>query len=419
MRLGRLSIRHFRNLGIQDLRFPPEGAAILGENAQGKSNLLEAIYYLETFRSFRGARDDQLLAFDEEVFRVVGTLDADRDEGREDAGGSGSAPEPPAPGIEAPGERPTEVAAAFQRRGRRKKVTVDGAEPERIGDAIGRLAAVIFSPSDVALVSEGPSERRRFLDIVLSLNAPGYLSALQRYRHVLSQRNATLREERPQALVRAWDDPLVRAGAAVMRERARWVGRWAGSFGGYYEEVSGGQGARMRYAPDVELGEVEVPAAAAGGSAAGSPVGDPDGDPDEDPVADALREALLASEERERRAGHTSVGPHRDELVLTVGGREGGLDLRDFGSGGQRRTAALALRLVEADTIRESRGREPLVLLDDLFAELDQGRSERILALLGREETGQVILTAPKEGDVRIRSDVLPRWRIRGGTVEA
>jgi DNA replication and repair protein RecF len=116
--------------------------------------------------------------------------------------------------------------------------------------------------------------------------------------------------------------------------------------------------------------------------------------------------------------GVTVVGPHRDDVRLQLEGDGGGLDLRDYGSGGQRRTAALALRLVEAMTIRERRSQRPLLLLDDVFAELDEGRSERILDLMEAEDIGQVVLTAPKDGDVRIRRDALPRWRIAGGVIE-
>lgn len=376
MRLTRLAIRHFRNLGNQDLEIPPEGVAIVGRNAQGKTNLLEAIYYLETFRSFRGARDEQLVAFGEGVFRVAGTLEPQ--EG--DADG-----------------RAVQVAAGFERKGRRKKVTLDGVEPERVGDALGRLAAVVFSPSDVELVGGGPGERRRFLDIVLSLSDPGYLRALQDFRRVLQRRNASLKEGLPAAVVMAWDQGLVRSGAAVMNARRDWVEGRCGAFREYYAAVSGGLGARMAYRPGVPMdGAVSV-----------------------EDVAEAFRGALAASADRERRMGITVVGPHRDEVLLRLEDEGDDLDLRDYGSGGQRRTAALALRLVEARTIREVRGQEPLILLDDVFAELDEGRSERTLELMEREETGQVLLTAPKESDVRIRRDRLPRWSIEGGRVRA
>lgn len=369
--LTHLSLRNFRNLGSQELEFPPEGVALVGENAQGKSNLLEAVYYLETFRSFRGAPDEQVTAFGCPFFRVVGQVSE---------GGVGG--------------RGTEVAAAWQRDGRRKRVTVDGAEPERLGDGLGRVGAVLFSPSDVALVSGGPAERRRFLDILLSLNVPGYLRALQRYRQVLAQRNAALRDGASSPAVRAWDGPLAQAGAEVARRRAEWVGVRSGAFRDYYATISGGAGAILGYRSNL-AGAVEVG------------VG----------WEERFRTALEEGMERDRRLGSTGTGPHRDELSIRLEGEGRGMDLRDFGSGGQRRTAALALRLVEADTLREARGREPLLLLDDAFAELDEGRSRRILELLDRPGTGQVILTAPREADVRLRRETLPRWGISGGVV--
>lgn len=372
MHLSELHLRHFRNLSEQELSLPAGGVAIIGENAQGKTNLLEAVYYLETFRSFRGSRDDRLVAFGEHFFRISGRLTNET------------------------GPEGTEVAAAFQLRGRRKKVTVDGQEPERLGNGIGRLAAVVFSPSDVALVSDGPGARRRFLDIVLSLNAPGYLQALQEFRQVLGQRNAVLKEERDVASLAAWDRGLLRSGARIVRERMEWVERWARSFGEYYRRISGAQEGRMEYRPGLKL----------------------DGARREDEIGEAFRDALLDVRNRELRMGTTLVGPQRDDLFLSVAEEGGERELREYGSGGQRRTGALALRLVEAATIRATRGQEPIVLMDDVFAELDPGRSERILALMEEEETGQVILTVPKESDIRLRRDSLPRWRIRGGRVE-
>jgi DNA replication and repair protein RecF len=372
VRLSELQLRHYRNLAVQELDLPPEGVAIVGENAQGKTNLLEAIYYLETFRSFRGARDDRLVAFDQEVFRVVGSL-AGQDVDRVD------------------------VAAAFQLRGKQKKVTVNGEEPERLGDALGRLAAVIFTPADVGLVSQGPGARRRFLDILLSLNAPGYLTALQSFRQILGQRNAALRNGRAGDTVHIWDQGLAESGAVVLEERRRWVERWSGAFSEYYLRVSGTRVGRMGYRPGVSL------------ESAGGREG----------VVLSYRSALAEAREKETRLGTTVVGPHRDDLMLTVEEESGERDLREYGSGGQQRTAALALRLVEAATIREARKQEPVVLMDDVFAELDPGRSERILDLMEEEETGQVLLTAPKESDVRFRRDTLPRWRIRSGAVEA
>jgi DNA replication and repair protein RecF len=369
--LSGLQLRHFRNLAEHQLDLPAEGIAVIGENAQGKTNLLEAIYYLETFRSFRGSRDPRLVAFGEEFFRVAGTLEGTS----ADTAG--------------------EVAAAFQLKGKKKKVTVDGDEPERLGDALGRVAAVVFSPADVTLVSDGPGARRRFLDIVLSLNVPGYLPALQRFRQVLGQRNAALKEGRGATSIEVWDRGLVENGAIVLKERHQWCHRWAPAFSGYYRRISGARDGTLAYRPGVRL----------------------EGAEDREAIEIAFKEALADTRVREARLGSTVVGPQRDDLALSVTEDGEDRDLREFGSGGQRRTAALALRLVEGATIREARGQEPIVLMDDIFAELDPGRSERILALMEEEETGQVILTVPKESDIRLRRDSLPRWVIRNGAL--
>ena len=180
-----------------------------------------------------------------------------------------------------------------------------------------------------------------------------------------------------------------------MSARRSWVEARAGAFDDYYARVSGGRRARMTYRPQVPLEDAS----------------------DVDAVREAFGEALEAARDREVRRGVTLVGPHRDDLRLQLCDEGDGLDLRDYGSGGQRRTAALALRLVEAMTIRERRSRRPMILLDDVFAELDGGRSERILELMEGEDTGQVVLTAPKDADVRIRRDALPRWRIQAGAI--
>lgn len=371
MRLSTLTLRHFRNLCDQDLELPPEGVALIGDNAQGKSNFLEAIYYLEIFRSFRGAPDEQLVTFGADVFRVVGN-----------AASSAS-----------PDRSTAQVTAAFERKGRRKKVCVDGAEQERLGTALGRLAAVIFSPADLELVSGGPKERRRFLDIVLSLNEPGYLGALQEYRRVLLQRNAALRDALPASIVHAWDPGLIESGAEVIRARRDWIEGVGPAFGTFYARVSNDGRASMTYEASVPLGHARAA----------------------EDVRAAFHDAVEGASERDRRLGTTTVGPHRDEVRLALDGTGDGLDLREYGSGGQRRTAALALRLVEAETIRDRRGETPLILVDDVFAELDEGRSERVLELMEAAEAGQVVLTAPKESDVRFKRQTLARWRIKAG----
>ena len=176
---------------------------MVGENAQGKTNLLEAIYYLESLRSFRGAGDSELVAFEESTFHLRGLVEVD-------------------------GERTTTVRTASTAGRRRKKVAVDGKETERIVDGLGLLGAVVFSPSDVNLVNGGPRLRRRFLDVALSLNGSEYLGTLSRYRRALANRNAALRAAARPRAVGAWDDGLVFEGARVTHMRRAWVADWSG-----------------------------------------------------------------------------------------------------------------------------------------------------------------------------------------------
>ena len=371
MSLSTLILRDFRNLGDQTLEFPADGVALVGANAQGKSNLLEAIYYLESFRSFRLAKDDQMVAFGAELFRIEGSI--------------------PREGCE------TVLAAAYRRRDRHKRVVVDGVARARLGEAVGHLGAVVFSPHDVHLVTGSPSGRRRFLDMVLSLNRPGYMHAAQGYRRVLAQRNAALRDGQSDRAVIAWNDALVANGAKVVAERLAWIESSADAFASYHRDVSGGEEAVMRYRPSTPL----------------------NGASSLEEITDAFNAALVGSAESERRRAATQVGPHRDDfnLCLSRGGDRGEVDLHRYGSGGQCRTASLALRLVEARTVREARSRLPILLLDDIFAELDLERSECVLAVLEAEKIGQVLLTAPKDADVRVRRDSLTRWSIDGGRV--
>ncbi|CAN5680387.1 DNA replication/repair protein RecF [soil metagenome] len=370
MYLSRLRLRNFRNFTDQTLEFPPQGVAIVGDNGQGKTNLLEAIYYLEIFRSFRNAPDEQLVRFGEEVFRIEGRVTS--------AAGTAE-----------------EIAAAFDRRQRRKKVTVEDLEPPRFGDVIGRVGATIFSPSDIGIIAGSPGGRRRFLDILLSLSIPGYLAALQRFRQALTQRNALLRQGAAPALVAAWNDGLIRWGSRIIAERARWVEQRADAFAAHYRWIAGGDSARLEYDPSV-----------AGG-------------PDAEQIAEVFTRELERVADREQRRSMTLLGPHRDDLRTTAQPSAGAdlVDLRLYGSGGQQRTAAVALRMVEAETIRETRGRDPVILLDDVFAELDPGRSRRILEWIEREEGGQVILTAPKPADFELRGGSLAHWRIESGEV--
>jgi DNA replication and repair protein RecF len=375
--LQRISLRNFRNFESETVEFPERGAAFIGDNGQGKTNLLEAAYYLEIFRSFRGARDEQLITFGSGHFRVEALL----------SGGEG--------GEEA------EVAAAYARDGRRKKITVDGREPARVADALGRVGAIVFTASDVEIVAGGPGARRRFLDIMLSLVEPGYLPALQRYRQVLSQRNELLRDGASPPELAAWDAGLVTAGSRVVEARARWVGARRAGFARFYAAISGGQDTGLEYVPSVPLegGDAEAPGHEA--------------------WEEAFRLEIGRQGERERRRGVTLVGPHRDDLAFWLAGGADPVRMRNFGSAGQQRTAAIALRMVEAETLRAARGRRPIVMLDDVFAELDPARAERVVEMLTAERWGQILVTSPKPDEFALMGDSLAKYKIAAGTVRA
>jgi DNA replication and repair protein RecF len=383
MPLLQLGLTGFRNLQDAVLELPPEGVALIGRNAQGKSNLLEAIYYLEILRSFRRARDAELVRTGEGHFRVTAELDG----GLED---------------------PRAIAAAFDRRARRKKVTLDGRETPRLGDAIGHLGAVLFTPDDVRLLSDAPAERRRFLDVVLSVNRPGYLSALQRFRHALSQRNAALRDVSDPASVRAWDPALVEAGSRVAMERSNWIRGATSRFGELYSEVAGESSATMRYVSGIPTFESAT-------SDSRAPVPDSEA-ADLDALARAFAKALEASWAHDLKRGATRVGPHRDEVVFSILGA-GERAFRSFGSAGEKRTAAFVLRLLEGETVRARRGVGALFLLDDVFAELDEARSAGVTTLLERFADGQLVVAAPRESDVRFGSDRVARWRLEAGSI--
>ena len=373
-RLSRLTVRDFRNLAHVELVPAADGLVLVGENGQGKTNLLEAIYYLQILRSARGARDQDLVRFGAAGFRISAEATV--------------------------GRRHT-ITAAFERAGKRKKVTIDGLEPARLSDALGSLPSVMFSPRDVELVAGAPSERRRFLDVALALTSRRYLSALQQYRAALIRRNAALRDAARKgesggiARASVWEPALAEHGAVLWAGRVAWVERVADDFSRLTASIGERADARIRYATSSSAASVVR---------AGASIPD---------LAAHLRESLEGHRIADLRRGLTHVGPHRDDLELTLDGHP----LRAFGSAGQQRTASIALRLLEAATLRGA-GSTPLVLLDDPFAELDARRAARILDLLDTSGIAhQTILAVPRPVDIPPEMTSLPRFHIVDGAI--
>jgi DNA replication and repair protein RecF len=363
-RLRRLTVRDFRNLADVALDVPEAGLAFVGDNGQGKTNLLEAVYYLHLFRSMRGARDAELVRFGTAAFHVAATADATRWQ---------------------------RVAAGVERETGRRRIVLDGVACDRVTDALGALPCVAFSPADVALVAGGPSARRRWLDVTLASSSPRYLTALRDYRGALAQRNAALRARSRSSPASVWDHALATHGATLTTARATFID-WARTRAGGHANALGERGSlELRYRS---------------GDALASGRG-------EDQVRDAIASALAAGLERDTERGLTHHGPHRDEVDI----RLSSVSLRKYGSAGQQRTAAIAMRMLECGWCREHGHVDPILLLDDPVAELDRGRAARVLELLTSEASGQVLLAVPREDDIPPVLTSLSRRRVREGTV--
>jgi DNA replication and repair protein RecF len=352
MRAVALVLRSFRNLGDVALEIPETGVALLGPNGHGKTNVLEGLAYPVLFRSVRGAADREVGRFGGPGFHVAVTLE----------GG-------------------TTLAATYFASERRKRITVDGAEQGTIAACIGQWLSVGFFPTDLDLVQGGGAERRRWLDRMLSLADPAYLEALLRYRSALAQRNAALRAEDLTAAT-AFEPALARSGSLLGARRRAWVASAVGPWQSELADLGEPAPVALRYRGDDALDD-----------------------------AGAWDERMRASRARDLARGQTHVGPHRDDLVLGLGGHTS----RHYGSTGQQRSAAIALRLLELETLARARGVRPALLVDDVFAELDHDRQRRLAVRLV-SRPGQRIVTAPREDDIP-RELELPRWDVQDGMI--
>lgn len=364
--LREIAIRDFRNLAAVELDISERGFALVGENGQGKSNFLEAVYYLQLLRSVRGATDTELVRFGADGFHIGATAALDRERS---------------------------ISVGYELSGKRKRITLDGVTPTRMSDSLGALPSVIFSPRDHELVAGGPVERRRYLDIVLAVTSRPYLAALQTYRATLARRNAVIRDlirrrttRTTQDEIAVWEPALAESAARLSAGRRDWIAQVQDEFGRLCAAVGERAVARLRYV---------------------STIGDASD------AAEAWRSALEKQRSNDLRRGTTQSGPHRDDLEITLDGR----DIRVYGSAGQQRTAAIALRMLEASTLRLNSGLQPLLLLDDPFAELDVKRSSRILSLLMDQGLGQTILAVPRESDIPSEMVKLERRNIADGMI--
>ncbi len=394
MLLRELSLVNFRNY-VRLVLAPGAPITVLrGDNGQGKSNLLEAIYFLATTRSSRAGSDRELVHWrarrDTIPFARLEARIARRDIELHVEIVVRADPDAALAGAAASVTVPTMPPVA-------KQIKVNGL-PTRAVDLVGQVNVVLFTPDDVGLVAGAPTGRRRYLDITDSQISGPYLRALQRYNRVVVQRNSLLRQLRerrqPRDLLEVWNDELVSHGSVVVARRFRTIAALNDQIGPLYRQLGGHQAAlELIYHP------TSFPPAA-------TPSGI-------DEVAELYRARLAEMVPREIEAGVSLVGPHRDDFSFMVDG----VDLHTYGSRGQQRLAVLALKLAEGEFMRGETDESPILLLDDVLSELDPTRRGFVLEQAGRE--GQTLITTTDLADFPPRflaeSTV---FEVSGGSVE-
>ena len=375
MHLSHVTLDHFRSYAHLAWSLGPGLTLVLGENASGKSNLLEAIALLATLRSPRAGADGEMIAWSSPappVARVQGTAQR--------GAGPVTVEVAVAARTDAQGRvRPGRSGAPLSS----KRVRLNGVA-HRSADVVGAITAVLFSAVDLDVIAGAPSARRRLLDTAISQVDREYARALRTYERALTQRNALLKRiaggRGAADQLAPWDDAVSGAGATIVAGRAAAahdLQRFAAAYHQRIRETAGSREEALALVYRPALGEAGLPEV-----------------PSPEAVRERLRAALEAQRSREIAARSTLTGPHRDDLLVLLGGRLAAA----YGSRAQFRTIAVALRLGEADLLRTHTGEQPIVLLDDLFSELDPARRAATAeALSGRE---QVIVTSADPGTV-------------------
>ncbi|NLC32314.1 MAG: DNA replication/repair protein RecF [Clostridiales bacterium] len=347
MYLKQLRLHQFRSYS-QLAIMPPKGLTVfVGENGAGKTNLLEAIHLCCLGRSHRTSDDQDMIKIGETTAAVHATVSR---EGREDDVG----------------------VRLFRAQKQKKIIYVGGKTVLRIGELMGHMTCVMFSPEDMDIIKGSPQLRRRFIDMLLAQSLSGYFYALQHYNAVLKQRNALLkmmaRDEQDKVQLFAWDDQLSSAAVPLVRARREAVEKLAQLSAEHYSFISG--------RPEEMLGITYRSILA-----------------DSTDIKQDFQKLLEQSRNEDMRRLSTFYGPHRDELILTLSGEE----LRSFGSQGQIRSAVLAMRLSQIDILTKAQGEPPLLLLDDVLSELDSSRRSRLLSGISHVQT---MLTCTEINDV-------------------
>jgi DNA replication and repair protein RecF len=371
--LNQLNLTDLRSYATLDARFGAGPQLVWGPNAAGKTSLLEAMVLLARGGSHRTTTDAELIRWGADVARVEGHAGQDA--------------------VEVALVRPGSIAAAG---GARKRIRVNGVA-RRATALVEKLRVVLFAPEDMLLVVGSPSLRRAVVDQLASSLFPSYAADLATYGRALQQRNGLLRAIRDETAsrdeLRYWDVPFLDTGGAVIAARHRLLARLEAPLAAAHAEIA------PEEALAGALGLEYVTNAPAG--------------PDETP-RDALARRLAETAEKELWNGTTLVGPHRDDVAFAMAGR----DLSAFASRGQQRTAILALKLAELDLVTATDGRPPLLLLDDVFSELDPARRAHLVRRIAALPQAFVTTTTLEDLDPALRAIATP-WEVRSGDAGA
>jgi DNA replication and repair protein RecF len=373
MLLTNLRLRHFRNHPDSLFQFGGGTNLLLGDNGEGKTNILEAISYLCLTKSFYASSDALALNFGAEMFEVAGTFVA----------GTGSE---------------HHVRVVYVKDPVEKVVMVDKRRVEPFTSMIGRFPIVIFSPEYAAVTAGAPADRRKFLDFVISQSGGTYLQDLIAYRRVLRHRNRILKDARMQRrdcseLLPPWDEQMVVLGAALTHKRNQFIREFQEFVTSAYHHLVGNvEEPTIEYKPMIPLSHDSTDAE----------------------IRELLKHDLEEIRPVEMRAGITLIGPQRDELVFRING----LDLRSYASQGQEKTFLIALKIAEFFYLKERSGETPILLLDDVFSELDERRAKELLRFV--EGLSQAFITSTSLrffGNDAVFGDSHKRFLVRNGSV--
>lgn len=353
-----LELMNFRNYEFLDLKFS-EGTNILyGDNAQGKTNVLEAIYLSATTKSHKGSKDRDIVKFDSEEAHIRTYLEKQEIQYKVDV---------------------------HLRKNKSKGIAIDGQKIKKAADLLGLLNVVFFSPEDLSIIKNGPAERRRFVDMELCQLDNFYIYNLNHYNKIVNQRNKLLKDMyfKPELkeTLNIWDSQLVSFGSKIIERRLTFVDQLNEIIYDIHKKLSGDkEELSIKYEPDVKI--------------------------------DDFARLMKNSQEKDIRLKQTSVGPHRDDFCFMVGD----IDIRRFGSQGQQRTAALSLKLSEIELVKKIAKDTPVLLLDDVLSELDSSRQNYLLSSIGDVQT--IITCTGLDEFVNNRFEIDKVFKIVEGTVK-